>query len=58
MNNSELIKELEQVLEQELKRRKLHDAHYGTWRIAFKLVIHLLKKLLEKTHKNKNHDES
>lgn len=53
MHESEIIKELEEVLERELKRRKQNDARYGIYKIAFKLAIELLRMLIEKRkHKN------
>ena len=48
MHESELIKELEQVLGREIKRRKQHDARYGIYKVAFKLAIELLRMLIEK----------
>ena len=54
MDESDLIKELEEVLARELKRRKQNDARYGIYKIAFRMAIELLRMLIEKrTHKNK-----
>jgi len=57
MHESELIKELEDVLEREIKRRKQHDARYGIYKVAFKLAIELLRVLIEK-RKHKEQSEN